>query len=684
MAKVIEARAVISAADHTGAVFDKIAAKMKGVEKVAKSFEGIKAPAAFVGKFNDELSRLKLSEKELQSVRKSFGDLDRTLKSSPIGAANYFRAIKDWEGKTVNHWRAVKASVDDAHESHKKFFKTAGHYAMHAAGIGGGAYLAGHAIKEVIKGAAARNREGIRYEQMGLTGDQLSEGNNIADTISAKFPSISRTEVLEDLRKNASRLGSFDRAKEIAEVYARAKISNKLSGGDDHELEQVVRAAEGAGAANSPGQFSSFINAFSRAKAANPDYTGEEFAKDYRAAGAAKYGWDKDFRENVFPVLASHTSGFGVKMATANSALVGGRMTKQSKASLQEAGLLDKNGHLVDEAGFQSNMYEWAQAHFKPLMEAKGVKFNEDMSEEDKRTVAGSATKMFSAKNAADAIITAVLDAPLVEKARHRKTMDLEGMDDLQKKDVGLAFEALTTQAKDAAIALVGLKPVINQLSQESQRLANVAKFLRTGEFPNKPNPLAETLGLPDHPAMTPSQMSEYNNAQGMVAELNNRLIGTDGDQSPGIKKARLKLFEAQQKVWATQNMDSMPPITDDNIMRIRDRPVIPLPRSYPRKGSPFPHGVPVPMSDPRKGPSDMPAVQPLDSAPQRVDVQIAAEPANQETTIKLEAGPWFQNVEAKINSLIKIVGSLGANAPGSTGKSSPDAGATGGSSGSW
>lgn len=311
---------------------------------------------------------------------------------------------------------------------------------------------------------------------MGLSPSEQGEADTVANDLSIKYPSLSRTENLSDLRKNTSRLGSFDRAKEIADTYARAKISNKLSGGDEHELEMVIRAAEGAGAANTSGQLGSFINAFSRAKAANPDYTGEDFAKDYRAAGAAKYGWNKDFRENVFPILASHTLGFGVKMATSNSALIGGRQTPQALKRLRKAGLLDADNKLIDEAGYQANYYDWTQKHIRPLLEAKGVKFGEQMSEKDKRTTSAWETKNFSAKNTADAIITALLDAPLVERGRKRKTMDLGGMDTLQKKDSLLAQEAVTKQTKDFTTALISLQPVTDAMNAYATTMSKFTK----------------------------------------------------------------------------------------------------------------------------------------------------------------------------------------------------------------
>ncbi|WP_301360907.1 hypothetical protein, partial [Enterococcus spodopteracolus] len=128
-------------------------------------------------------------------------------------------------------------------------------------------------------------------------------------------------------------------------------IANKLSGGDEHEMEQIVRALEGMGKANTSGQITAGLTAFARAKAANPDYTGEQFRADMAAASSSKYGLSKDYLENVFPILASHTTGFGNKLSTGLSAMVGQRMTKPAKAALAADGLI-KNGDLVDKEGW--------------------------------------------------------------------------------------------------------------------------------------------------------------------------------------------------------------------------------------------------------------------------------------------------------------------------------------------
>jgi hypothetical protein len=486
MTKIIEAKAVISAADKTGNVFDAIANKLKGVEKSAKAFEGIKAPK-FSGDMMEELHRLQLTEKELQGVRKSYAAFDNQLKAMQPRVSHYMRAHEEFAGATVDRWREIKAATQEADEAHKKFFKGAGHFARHTAGhlVGGigAAYIGAHAIKKVAEAAGERNREGIREEIAGFTPEQQADANKVADQVSMRHPSLSRTDVLEDLRKNTARLGSLDRAKEIAEAYAKARIFNQLNGGDEKELEQVVRAAEGAGAANTGDQLKSFINGFAKARARNPDYTGEEFAADFRAAGAAKYGLGKDYMQNVFPVLASHTSGFGVKLATSNLALIGGRMTKRSKEALEEAGLW-RDGHLLNETEYQNSPFDWVQHHVRPLLEGQGVHFGEEMSVDDKQKVSGFASKTFSAKNTADMVIASLLDAPLIDKYRRSSGKDIDSVDKLAPKDAGIAWSAVTKQLGDLGTAASNTSLAIGAMDSAATALANMTHFLQTGEVP--------------------------------------------------------------------------------------------------------------------------------------------------------------------------------------------------------
>lgn len=634
MSRTITAEAKITAKDATGNVFDKLAAKFKGIEKNAKALEGIK-PTKFAGNLYDELHRLKLSERELQGVRRSFAALDQQLKATMPRASHYIRAVEEWKGKTVEHWRAVKSGVDEAEKSHAKFYKTAGKFGLHAAGLIGGSYTAERAFHSVAKHAAARNREEIREDMMGFSPDEKAEAERVANDISKKYPSLSRTDVMADLRKNTSRLGSFDRAKAVAKDYARARIMNQLSGGDEHELEQVVRAAEGAGAANTPDQFREFLNGFARAKMRNPDYTGEDFAKDFRAAGSAKYGLSKDYMENVFPVLASHTQGFGVKLGTANSALIGGRMTKQSRAAMKAAGLLDENGHLIDEREYQADPDAWTQHHIRPRMEAAGVHFGEHMSEEDKRTVSSMATKMFSAKNTADLIIAHLLDHPIVEKYRQSKSANIESADDFQKRDAGTAWESVKTQLGDLATAAANTSVAIGVMNKAAGDFANIAEFIRTGRVP------ATSPGL-------------------------RRFLDWVEGNSPPIE-GPIPLPRSDPRRTAEGERIPFPP-RDPRDVDWESAGPVPLPTADPRRMRDGTR-IPFPMPDPRNvGESWQPP-----AGDQTVKVEGEAKNTIE---VHMEPSKWFEGWMQKVESAIQLIGRMNTNGPGSRGTSSPDAAA--------
>ncbi|WP_315705059.1 MULTISPECIES: hypothetical protein [unclassified Bradyrhizobium] len=695
MAKIIEAKAVISAQDKTGNVFDSIAKKFKGVAKDAKALADIKPPKLSGDFFEGELKRLKLTQRELRGVQKEFKALDKSIRDvGPMHPAHYMREIDRWRGRTLAHWREVKTATEEAHKVQEKFASREKemhrfrhglkHTAAHIVGLGaagGVGYAAARGVHATAESAAERGRAFTKYEMMGLTDDEQREGMSIASAISSKFPSLSRTEVLDYLRSNASRLGSWERSKEVAEPYARALIANKLSGGTEHEMEQIVRALEGMGKANTAGQITEGLNAFARAKAANPDYTGEQFRSDMAAASSSKYGLSKDYMENVFPVLASHTTGFGNKLSTGLSAMVGARMTKQAKGALEADGLM-KNGNLVDKEGWIANNFEWTQKHIRPLLEKSGVHFSEEMSEEDKGRVVAWLAKRFSARNAADLVATNLLDAPLVEKARHRQTKKLEDMDQLQTRDPFLAWDGMVTQLKDAATAFVKLGPVVDSLNAASSAFSNITKTIETGSVP-KNTPLGAIIdGARQRAAEDPSDFSYREELGRRLQEAEQKLQPAYGLNERDTAAWRLKKFQLDQGKYAFTNQQSMPPIfTDEEIERLQEidrehRRGMALSQMQPERSG----GIPLPRPRPSEANAGaMPPVQPLDNAPQRVEVQGQIE-GQATTTIALELKPskWWDALEQKVDNLVKMVGSIrsNGNGPGSLGRSSPDAAA--------
>lgn len=91
MAKIIEAKAVISAEDKTGAVFDKIAKKIDGLAKSAKTSKAVDEMAKSIERAKTQMvaiDKLNLSRGNLASVRERFNE----AKMAVEGAARAMRA----------------------------------------------------------------------------------------------------------------------------------------------------------------------------------------------------------------------------------------------------------------------------------------------------------------------------------------------------------------------------------------------------------------------------------------------------------------------------------------------------------------------------------------------------------------------------------------------------------------
>src|SRR5437899_1511165 len=100
MGKIIEAKAVISAQDNTGNTFDRIAQKLKGIEKAAKAFEGIK-PVGKLGwgaGFDKEIDRMKANAQELAIIQRSWERFNAALsRGGPMSAAKAIGALDMWK-----------------------------------------------------------------------------------------------------------------------------------------------------------------------------------------------------------------------------------------------------------------------------------------------------------------------------------------------------------------------------------------------------------------------------------------------------------------------------------------------------------------------------------------------------------------------------------------------------------
>src|SRR5439155_12197545 len=161
---------------------------------------------------------------------------------------------------------------------------------------------------------------------------------------------------------------------------------------------------------------------------------------------------------------------FGVEQASAFSALIGGRQTKEAKAAMRAAGLMGQDNQLVGSGEFVRDPYEWTKKHLQPALEKKGV----SMDEEHRGDVVETITKMFSNRKVADFFTSMLVNRGIIEKDKDllRGAKGTEGAAQARREDAFQASTAIVTQLKDAAAAFLNLGPVIKGMNALADKMS--------------------------------------------------------------------------------------------------------------------------------------------------------------------------------------------------------------------
>src|ERR1700722_10973937 len=94
MAKIIEAKAVISAEDKTGAVFDKIAKKIEGIAKSAKSSKQVDALTKSLARAQEQMAAID----RFGATKGGFADARTRFREAQSAVERAARAMKAGEG----------------------------------------------------------------------------------------------------------------------------------------------------------------------------------------------------------------------------------------------------------------------------------------------------------------------------------------------------------------------------------------------------------------------------------------------------------------------------------------------------------------------------------------------------------------------------------------------------------
>jgi TP901 family phage tail tape measure protein len=296
MARIIEARAVISAEDKTGAVFDKIAKKIDGLAKSAKTSKAVDEMANAIErakkqmiaidkfdlsrgalpaarqKFREMQAAVEGAAKAMSSVSAPTKEMERNLKRAQDGVRKAAQAFDLQRDAVVSHKRAlqdmgVNVSRAAAHQTRlrKSIEQTSAALDKHVdleqrahvlqqrrdnrrvavgtAAAAAGAW-AGHAVKSGTKATLHTYREFDKERRfgkavMGLTDDEQAPLVNQAIHMGAttKFNDI---QVLEAQRELAARGLKKD------QIMGMMKPAGSLGMAMDLSLPESVKQMEGA------------------------------------------------------------------------------------------------------------------------------------------------------------------------------------------------------------------------------------------------------------------------------------------------------------------------------------------------------------------------------------------------------------------------------------------------------
>lgn len=497
----IEARAVISAQDKTGGVFAKIASKFKEIAGSAKALNDIKPVKGGLGfGLSDEtLAKFKLTQKQLEQVRKSHLDFQAALRSGgSIKASRFFEMNDMWAKKTLADLRMVRASMDETERRQARLHRGLAGGARMAAGalgVGGAAYVAQRAGRATVVAGAVSMREDARDYLAGMSPEDSARIKTGAMGLSAQYNSLDASTLHERLRDTAMSMRSTEKAMALGDTIARGQVVMQSLVGRERATEQgrqFFKGLDSLGKNMDPAEVRTLFDGYVKAQGVegNDMNLGDllSVAKLSKSAGATL---DNRFLMSVAPGLMQDMSAarLGTALGSSMSQVIGGRATKTSKAVQQEYGLRDGKGEFRNAGEVMANPFDYTMNRLIPALQKKGVNVDDNIA------VTKAISKLFSNQMVAD-LFNKMITQREQYKAKgdqYNRSPGLSAAPELGKRDPFVAAEGFVAQLRNMAVtltepafpaataALNGLSKAMATLSQTYSEETGVGKATMLG-----------------------------------------------------------------------------------------------------------------------------------------------------------------------------------------------------------
>jgi hypothetical protein len=343
MSTILEALAVIKGKDATGGTFDAVANKIGRISRAANA-------------------------------------LNRDVQKQLNLAAGAERAASRMERASSMIGNSAKMAVGAA------------------AAYGGGRAVSALA-HETVKAASDRAHETTRMAASGMTEQEIKEAGDLAGSMSAKYKSLSQTEIMHTARNVRSVVGTFEEATKIIDPLMKLRVVAQGAHPEKSEelgedFDKLVKGMEIKGVTQDLGKFNHYIDGMAKALNVFGDtLRPTDYYEMFKYGRAATNALSDDFMLKTAPTLAQELGGSsaGKALSSFHTQFVGGKMSNKAVEMLDDLGLIDKDKIIKTSTGNvkgvkpggiigggyltpgQEDPYLWVNKVLIPAMQKKGM-----------------------------------------------------------------------------------------------------------------------------------------------------------------------------------------------------------------------------------------------------------------------------------------------------------------------
>jgi len=478
----------------------KVTSTIGDIERAAKRL----STAPWGQGFQRQIDKLALNARELDKVRRSWNSLHADMASRNLGAALKKSEISAWKTATLGHFSAVRAGMRDTEREAKRIgraIRSAFRPGMIALGAGSGTYATGMLGREALTAGSEAERERFRQRMAAIPEGERAQIEERAAELSARYRSVSATDIAEMARVARGTMGSTERGFQILEEMVRGYVTLQSAKGVDaapSEMSRLLRGIDNLGQ-NKEGDIGvaavrDIINGLVRAaqiEGAELDVGSMfELARRAKVAGPAL---STEFLMSVAPAIIQDmtASGAGTALAMAfKSFVVGDRsqagkryMEAQANLGLRE-GLVTHKGRVVDEGTFVAadelarNPYEWVKAHLVPALTEAGV----DIA--DETAVAMAVGRLSGNTNATGMLTRMVTQMEQIDRlvSMYNRAMGTEAAEEITAGDPLAAWKGLKTSLENLSAATLPMPQIAAGLNSLSDTINAFAQRVRESD----------------------------------------------------------------------------------------------------------------------------------------------------------------------------------------------------------